>query len=340
MNATLLPLSRPIGLLGLLACLLSAPAEGQGIFQRLENRLREQINNGPPPNPPAAPGTAVAKPPAFETEADPAGAATALPPPGAGRLGLVVEDPRPPQPGPSRRPARSRGALVVEVDPATPAAEAGFQSGDLIVAFDGRLIPDARTLIAQMRQTRPGQQIDLQFLREERLRRVRVTLAGDEPAGKGTSGEGTPDSRGTPAPGPAIQDGAAPLQPQGQRNSVLGELGSVLGGFLSGNAASQEAGGANAPPATTNPPPTPQAPATLADEPPPAADGATEGKRATAPDLPPSLATPGETAGGSSPTGLRQTIRRLEQRNRRLEDRLQQLENQVQQLLRQSAGGG
>lgn len=57
------------------------------------------------------------------------------------------------------------GALVVEVMADTPAARAGLQSGDLVVAFRGRPVVDTRTLQRLVARTAPGTEIPLTVLR-------------------------------------------------------------------------------------------------------------------------------------------------------------------------------
>jgi S1-C subfamily serine protease len=57
------------------------------------------------------------------------------------------------------------GALVTEVHPGTPAADAGLQAGDLITAFDGRSIESMLELAAAVRSTDPGTNVALELVR-------------------------------------------------------------------------------------------------------------------------------------------------------------------------------
>jgi 2-alkenal reductase len=86
-----------------------------------------------------------------------------------------------------------RGALILEVDPRGPAAQAGLRGGsrpvsvlgesipsggDLIVAIDGRPISSMEDLIAELEEHhRPGDEITLSILRDGQTREVRVRLA-------------------------------------------------------------------------------------------------------------------------------------------------------------------
>ena len=57
------------------------------------------------------------------------------------------------------------GALVTEVHPGTPAADAGLQAGDVITAFDGRRIESMLELAAAVRSTDPGTDVALELVR-------------------------------------------------------------------------------------------------------------------------------------------------------------------------------
>lgn len=89
---------------------------------------------------------------------------------------------------------RSRGALVADVQPNSPAARAGIQRGDVIVAFNGRSIEDMHELPRVVANTPPGSAVEVRFLRQGRERTARVNV-GEMPeerrqaaVGGGTSG--------------------------------------------------------------------------------------------------------------------------------------------------------
>lgn len=55
--------------------------------------------------------------------------------------------------------AEPRGALIAEVDPGGPAAEAGLRSGDIVVEFAGRPISDSRQLARSVADARAGTRV-------------------------------------------------------------------------------------------------------------------------------------------------------------------------------------
>ncbi|CAJ4151474.1 peptidase Do family protein [Burkholderia pseudomallei] len=90
------------------------------------------------------------------------------------------------------------GALVSSVDPKGPAAKAGLQPGDVILAVDGVPVQDSSTLPAQIAGMKPGTKADLQIWRDKSRKTVSVTLASladdqakagaDEPVEQGRLG--------------------------------------------------------------------------------------------------------------------------------------------------------
>lgn len=81
----------------------------------------------------------------------------------------------------------ARGALIAEVLDGTPAAEAGFESGDLILALDGKKIENARDLTRSVASLPPGEKANLRVLRNGKERTITVTLGqrtanSEEPA--------------------------------------------------------------------------------------------------------------------------------------------------------------
>jgi putative serine protease PepD len=57
--------------------------------------------------------------------------------------------------------AYNGGALIVQVDPGTPAAAAGLAAGDTVTAIDGTQVPDASTLIEATAAHKPGDVVKL-----------------------------------------------------------------------------------------------------------------------------------------------------------------------------------
>jgi serine protease Do len=58
------------------------------------------------------------------------------------------------------------GVMVNTVDPAAPAAKAGLQPGDVIVAIDGRPIKDGDDLVEDISSRKVGSTVQLSYLRE------------------------------------------------------------------------------------------------------------------------------------------------------------------------------
>jgi serine protease Do len=71
----------------------------------------------------------------------------------------------------------TQGALVSEVQPNTPAAKAGIQTGDAIMSVDGERLKDARDLSRRVAAKSPGAKVRLQVVRDGKERTVDVELA-------------------------------------------------------------------------------------------------------------------------------------------------------------------
>ena len=61
-----------------------------------------------------------------------------------------------------------------------PAARAGLQSGDIITAINGTKVNDGRLTMHQIARLRPGEQIDIEVLREENLAQLSA-IVGSRP---------------------------------------------------------------------------------------------------------------------------------------------------------------
>lgn len=75
----------------------------------------------------------------------------------------------------------TRGAQVVQVQPDSAAAEAGLQEGDIITEVDGQPTPDAQSLIATVREYRPGDEVTLTVMRDGETTSIDVTLGESAP---------------------------------------------------------------------------------------------------------------------------------------------------------------
>jgi serine protease Do len=70
----------------------------------------------------------------------------------------------------------SEGALVAQVQPGTPGAKAGLKSGDVVAKVNGDTIKDARDLTRKIGMTKPGANVDLTVIRDNKPINVAVTL--------------------------------------------------------------------------------------------------------------------------------------------------------------------
>ncbi|MFN6122182.1 MAG: S1C family serine protease, partial [Actinomycetes bacterium] len=76
-----------------------------------------------------------------------------------GFLGVAIEE----------RSDGGAGAVIAEVTPGSPAAEAGVRVGDVVVEADGRPVGGQGGLISAIRDGRPGETITLTVLRDGEL---------------------------------------------------------------------------------------------------------------------------------------------------------------------------
>jgi putative serine protease PepD len=67
------------------------------------------------------------------------------------------------------------GALVQDVTAGSPAAKAGLQAGDLVVALDGQAVTSQDDLISRIRDHKPGDRVTLKVVRNGKEQTVTVT---------------------------------------------------------------------------------------------------------------------------------------------------------------------
>jgi putative serine protease PepD len=70
----------------------------------------------------------------------------------------------------------SRGAVVTEVAPDSPAADAGLEVGDVIVALDGQSITTGSQLVDSIRSHEPGDKVTVEYERDGRKHESDITL--------------------------------------------------------------------------------------------------------------------------------------------------------------------
>ncbi|MDZ7754307.1 MAG: DegQ family serine endoprotease [Gammaproteobacteria bacterium] len=71
---------------------------------------------------------------------------------------------------------RPRGALVAQVLPDSPAAEAGIRVGDVILGFDGENVEHSSDLPPIVGRTRAGSKVAVEVLRDGRVQALKVTI--------------------------------------------------------------------------------------------------------------------------------------------------------------------
>jgi S1-C subfamily serine protease len=76
---------------------------------------------------------------------------------------------------------RSSGVLVLQVVTPSPAADAGIEPGDVIVALNGQETPTAEKFIAALDAAEPGGQVELTVVRGDATHKITVTVT-DRPA--------------------------------------------------------------------------------------------------------------------------------------------------------------
>jgi len=72
--------------------------------------------------------------------------------------------------------SRPQGALVAQVVPDSPAAEAGLKAGDVIVEYNGDTIPTSGALPPMVGRTPVGKSVELTVIRNGKRRTVNVTI--------------------------------------------------------------------------------------------------------------------------------------------------------------------
>ena len=127
------------------------------------------------------------------------------------------------------------GVIVEEIRSGGPAELAGLRAGDRLVALNHRLIRDIESLASELRRFNASDQPTLQFVRDQRLHRIRIPLmVGDDhfansqdslASGPGAVLHAPSSTLGRPAGG-VTQQAATAANAVGQ--AVLGGLGAAF----------------------------------------------------------------------------------------------------------------
>jgi len=70
----------------------------------------------------------------------------------------------------------SKGALISEVNPGSPAEKAGLKAGDIVLSFNGKTVESHEDLRMKVARTTPGTKVKLGILRDGKNMTVAVTL--------------------------------------------------------------------------------------------------------------------------------------------------------------------
>ena len=95
---------------------------------------------------------------------------------GKGRLGVMVM-PLTPELREHFGAQKDRGVLIANVEPGSPAAKAGMDVGDVLVAVRGQPITDASDVLGALADLGPGQKVSVALVRDGKPRTLDVTLA-------------------------------------------------------------------------------------------------------------------------------------------------------------------
>jgi serine protease Do len=76
---------------------------------------------------------------------------------------------------------KSRGAMIASIDPASPAAQAKLQDGDVVLTYDGKPVDRSRQLPRLVADTPPGKAVKLSVWRDGKAHEVELKVAALDP---------------------------------------------------------------------------------------------------------------------------------------------------------------
>ena len=88
---------------------------------------------------------------------------------------------------------RPAGALVAEVTPGGPAAEAGIEAGDVILNFDGKDVTEMRTLPRLVADTEVGKAVRVTVFRQGKTQTLKATIGLLDEEGETATADAVPD---------------------------------------------------------------------------------------------------------------------------------------------------
>jgi serine protease Do len=141
-----------------------------------------------------------------------------------GRLGVAIQ-PLTKELAQSFKLDTTDGVIVANVEPNSPAAKAGLQVGDVILAYDGKAIDEANNLPRLVGSTKPGAQAKMEISREGKRQTVTATI-GEAPAPSASANGAGPQSKGGGVPS-GLGISVRELTPQ-ERQKVGVEYGLVV----------------------------------------------------------------------------------------------------------------
>jgi len=137
-----------------------------------------------------------------------------------GRLGVAIQSVTP-ELAESFGLKKPEGALVSSVEKGTPADKAGIESGDIILAVNGRNVEQAGDLARAIAETRPGSKVELRVWRKGSTRDMTASVS-EAPA------EQVAQAGGTPGAGNQGKLGLAVRPATREERQQLGSEGAVV----------------------------------------------------------------------------------------------------------------